>query len=81
MWKMTNGVMRFPTPPPSLVKQVSEKSNTLARSLEAHFLPVTDHSVPAVTEKVDEADCFTPAGEYKKTKPDEVEDVFGDIKV
>jgi len=56
MWKMTKRVMRFPTPPPSLITPVSEKANTLVESLEAHIQPITDFSVPAVAEKIDEAD-------------------------
>jgi len=37
--------------------------------------------VPAVIEKFDEANCFTPASEYKVTNPDEFQDVIRGLKV
>jgi len=81
MWKMIKRVMRFPTPPPSLVTPVSEKANAISQSLEAHIQPITDRSVPAVTEKVDEADCCTPASEYKKINAGEVQVVIRGLNV
>jgi len=63
MWKMTKRVLRFPTPPPSFITPVCEKANALAESLDAHIQPITDLWLPAVSEKFDKADCFTPASE------------------
>jgi len=78
--KMTKRVMRFPTPLPSLVTSVSEKSNALADSLEAQFQPITNPSVPALIEKFDEAYCLTPASESKITNPDEFQGVILGLK-
>ena len=52
-------MMRVPTPSPPLVTprgfalSDSEKAKALADNLETQFQPVTDPSVPAVTEMVD----------------------------
>jgi len=59
--RMTERVMRVPTPFPSLVTPGgialldSEKPEALANNLEAQFQPVTDPSVTAVIETFDVA--------------------------
>jgi len=77
MWKMTKRVMRFPTPSPSFITPVCDKANALAESLDAHIQPITDLWVPAVAEKVDEADCFTLLANKRKTSPTKFKISFG----
>jgi hypothetical protein len=63
LWKMTNRVMRVPTPSPplqvpgGLALSDSKKAEVLANSLEAQFQPVNDPSDAAVIEMVNEAMC------------------------
>ena len=87
LWKMTRGVKRITTSSPPLVTpggpalSNSKKAEALADSLEAQFQPVSDPSVPAVIEVINEAiqACsFDPASEPNLTNPKEVQ---GDIRV
>jgi hypothetical protein len=61
LWKMTNRVMRVPSPsrPLQLLGGLglsdAEKAEALADSLEAQFQPVDDPSDPAFTEMVEVA--------------------------
>jgi len=70
-------MMKVPTPSPSLVTPVgiavsdSEKAEALAGNLEVQVQPVTDHSIPAVIEKVD----------VSLTTPDEVHEGIRGLKV
>jgi len=81
LWRITKRMMRVPTPSPPLVTpggialSDSEKAEALADNLEAQFQPVTDSSVPEVSETVDVAlgsSFLSPAGEQQVTTPDEV---------
>jgi hypothetical protein len=89
LWKMTKRVMRIATPSPPLVTPGGfalsdpEKAEAVADSLEDQFQPVTDHSVPAVIEKVDvvlESYFQTPASEPHLTNPDEVQAALRGLK-
>jgi hypothetical protein len=82
--------MRIPTASPPLVTpgvlalSDSEKAEALAESLEAQFQPVSDPSVPAVIEMVNEAMraySFAPASEPKLTNLTEVQDAIPGLKV
>jgi len=61
----------------------TEKTDVIADNLEAQFQPVTDPSVPAVTERVDVAlrSYFSPASEPQLTTPDEVHEAIRGLKV
>jgi hypothetical protein len=62
----------------------SEKAEAIADSLEEQFQPVTDHSVPAVIQKVDEeleSYLQTPASEPQLTNPDEVQAALRGLKL
>jgi hypothetical protein len=90
LWKMTKRVMRVATLSPPLATpggfalSDSEKAEAVADSLEDQFQPVTDHSVPAVIEKVDvvlESYFQTPASEPHLTNPDEVQAALKGLKL
>ena len=60
-----------------------EKAEALADSLETQFQPVTNPSVPAVTEVVNVAlrsNLLTPASERKLTTPDKVHEAIRGLK-
>jgi len=62
----------------------SEKAEALADNLETQFQPMTDPSVPAVTETVDvalESYFLSPASEPQLTTPDEVHEAIRGLKV
>jgi hypothetical protein len=77
--------MRIPTPSPPLVTpggiglSDSEKAEALADSLKAQFQLVSNPSVPAVIEVVNEAVraySYAPASKPKLTNPTEVQDAI-----
>ena len=83
-------VMRIPTPSPppvtpgGITLSDSVKAKALADSLETQFQLVTDPSVPGVIKMVDMALMsyfLTHASEPKLTKPDEVHEAIGGLKV
>jgi hypothetical protein len=60
MWRMTKRMVRVPTQSPLVTSEGialsdSEKAAALADSLETHFQPATDPSVPVVIEMADVA--------------------------
>ena len=62
----------------------SEKAEALADSLETQIQPVTDPSVPAVTEMVDVAlgsYFMAPVSEPKLTNPEDVLEAIRGLKV
>ena len=86
LWRMT----KVPSPSSPLVTlgdlalSDSEKTEAFADNLETQFQPVTDPSVPAVTEMVDVALRYyfmTRAGEYKLTNPEEVQEAIRGLTV
>jgi hypothetical protein len=90
LWKMTKRVMKIPTPSPPLVTpgglalSDSEKAEALADSLEAQFQPVTDPTVPAIIEVVNEmmrANSFAPESAPTLTNPMEFQDAIRGLKV
>jgi hypothetical protein len=77
----TSGVNSYYVTPHWSIRDIAlsdyEKAEALADSLETLFLPVTDPSIPAVTEMVDVAlrsYFLTPSSEPKLTKPDVVQE-------
>ena len=62
----------------------SDSEKALAKNLETQFQPVTDPSVPAVTEMVDvglRSYFMAPASEPKLTNPEEVQEGISGLKV
>jgi hypothetical protein len=87
---MTERVMRVPTPSPPLVTpggiavSDSEKAEALADNLETQFQPVTDPSVPAVTETANvglRSYFITPASEPKLTNSEEVQEAISGLRI
>jgi hypothetical protein len=90
LWRMTTQVMEssyFISPlvtPGGIALSDSEKAEALANNLGTQFQPVTDLSVPAVTEMVDVAlrsYYMNPASEPKLTNPEEVQEAVRGLKV
>jgi len=73
-----------PGHPGGIALSDSEKAEAIADNLDTQFQPVTDPSVPAVTEKVNVAlrsYFMTPASEPKLTNPEEVQEAIRGLKV
>jgi hypothetical protein len=90
LWRITKRVMRVPTPSPpashprGIALSGSEKAEALADNLKTQFQPVTDPSVPAVIEAVDEglrSYFMAPASEPKLTNPEDVQEAISGLKV
>ena len=81
--------MRVPTPSPpghpgGFALSDAEKAEALANSLETHFQPGTDPSVPVVIEMVDVEPrpyFMAPVSEPKLTNPEEVQEAIRGLKV
>jgi hypothetical protein len=87
---MTRQVMWIPNPLPTLVTpgglalSDSDKAEAFSDSLEAHFQPVIDTSVPAIIEVVNKAlraYSLAPASEPKLTNPTDFQDAIRGLKV
>jgi hypothetical protein len=73
-----------PGHPGGIALSDSEKAKAFADILETRFQPVTDPSVPAVTEMIDvvlRSYFLTPASKPKSTNPDEVHEAIRGLKV
>jgi hypothetical protein len=89
LWRMIKRVMRVHilsplVNPERIALSDSEKAEALADSLETQFQPVTDPSVPGITEMVAVAlrsYFLTNAAEFKLTKPDKIHESVWGFKV